>query len=48
MYDVSGRGLTRDQCVEAFGAMGLDVEVPPSAYDGELLDRTAFMALLPK
>lgn len=48
MYDVSGRGLTRAQCMEAYAAMGVKVKMPPAAYQGELYDRTAFMSLLPK
>ena len=48
MYDVSGRGLTRTQCMEAFEALGVRVTMPPQSREGELFDKTAFMSLLPK
>jgi len=46
MYDVSGKGLTRTQCVEAFDAMGVSASVPPSAYESEKIDRATFLNLL--
>ena len=48
MYDVSGRGLTRTQCIEALDALGVRVTMPPQSREGELFDKTAFMSLLPK
>ena len=45
MYDASGLGLTRSQCLEALSAMGMEKVTVP--MDVPRFDKATFLALLP-